>query len=162
MSEEDLNGHERFMRYAVEAAYKNLLDLSGGPFGACIVRDGEVLAVSSNKVLTSDATSHAEVNAIREASNVTGSFDLSGAVCYATTEPCPMCFAALHWARIKTIYYGTSISDADKVGFNEMPISNKKMKDLAGLDVELHGGVLLQECKELFNAWDKIDNKPLY
>ena len=92
-----------FMRKAIAEARKNLLRPQGGPFGACIVKDGRVLAAARNTVLKDDATSHAEVNAIRLASRKLGTFDLTGCEIYSTTEPCPMCFGAIHWARIGTV-----------------------------------------------------------
>ena len=154
--------HEAYMRLAINEARKNLKTLKGGPFGACIVKDGEVIAVAANSVLSSDATAHAEVNAIRKASKKLRTFDLSGAVCYATTEPCPMCFSALHWAKIKTIYYGTNIQDAANTGFNELGISNKRMASLSGIKVKLVAGVLRRECQRLFEEWDNLKNKTVY
>jgi len=120
----------RFMRRAIREARKNLARRDGGPFGACIVRDGEVVAAARNTVLISDATSHAEVNAIRLASKKLGTFDLSGCEIYSTTEPCPMCFGAIHWARIGRVYYGTAIRDAARAGFHELAISNRTIKTL--------------------------------
>ena len=118
----------RFMRRAIREARKNIARRDGGPFGACIVRNGEVVAAARNTVLISDATSHAEVNAIRLASKKRGTFDLSGCEIYSTTEPCPMCFGAIHWARIGVVYYGTDIHDAARAGFHELRISNARLK----------------------------------
>ncbi len=84
------------MRMAIREARKNLKKMDGGPFGACIVRGGRILAVSRNMVLKNDATCHAEMNAIRIASKKVKGFDLSGCTIYSTTEPCPMCFSAIH------------------------------------------------------------------
>ena len=105
-----------YMEMAIREARKNLRTLGGGPFGACVVRDGAVLAVARNTVLRNDATAHAEINAIRKACRRLGTHDLSGSVIYSTTEPCPMCFSAVHWARIGTIVYGTNIADAPEDG----------------------------------------------
>src|SRR5688572_14829378 len=112
--------HSYFMAAAVAIARKNLSRPQGGPFGACVVRGGRVIAQARNTVLRDcDATRHAEVNAIRLASRKLGRFDLKGCTLYSTTEPCPMCFSAIHWARIEAVYYGTSIVDVKKLGFNE-------------------------------------------
>ncbi len=150
------------MRLAIKKAKENLVSTEGGPFGACIVKDDEVLAVEKNKVLKEDATSHAEMNAIRAASKKIGSFDLKGTVIYSTTEPCCMCFSAIHWARIDSLVFGTQIEDAAVIGFNEMKIDNEKLKSMGRCKVNIYPGFLVQECKNLFQAWDKSPNKKLY
>jgi guanine deaminase len=96
-------------RRAIREARKNLVRPDGGPFGACIVKDGRIVAAARNTVLRNDATCHAEVNAIRKASKKLGTFDLTGCEIYSTTEPCPMCFGAIHWARIGTVHYSAGI-----------------------------------------------------
>ena len=151
-----------FMRLAVRKAAKNLKTADGGPFGACIVREGRVLAVSRNTVLSSDATCHAEVNAIRKASRRLGTFDLSGCVIFSTTEPCPMCFGAIHWARIDAVYYGTDIRDAAEAGFHELRISNETMRALGKSRIKLVPGVMRSECLELFRAWVALPDKTSY
>lgn len=151
-----------FMLLAVQEARKNLKTISGGPFGACIVKDGRPLAVARNSVLKTDATAHAEINAIRIASRKLKSFDLSGCVIYSTTEPCPMCFSAIHWARIKAIVYGTSIADAKKIGFNELSITNINMIRLGKSRIKVFSGFLLAECKRLFADWYRLEKKRLY
>lgn len=153
---------ERFMRLSIAKARENLKTLRGGPFGACIVKNGKVLAVAHNTVLSEDATCHAEMNAIRLASKKTGSFALSGCVIYSTTEPCPLCFCAIHWARISTVIYGTSIRDADRIGFNEMKIGNRRLKNLGKSHIRLVRGYLLPECRKLFSDWYALPGKKLY
>jgi guanine deaminase len=152
----------KFMRVAIKEGRKNILKMDGGPFGACIVKNGRVLAVARNTVLKSDASSHAEINAIRIASRKMKSFDLSGCVIYSTTEPCPMCFSAIHWAKIGRIVYGTNISDASKIGFNELGISCGKMKKEGGSKVKLSSGCLKNECLKLLKDWAGLENKRLY
>jgi len=152
----------RFMRRAIREARKNIARRDGGPFGACIVRDGEVVAAARNTVLISDATSHAEVNAIRKASKKLGTFDLSGCEIYSTTEPCPMCFGAIHWARIGRVYYGTAIRDAARAGFHELSISNRKIKTLGRSRIVLVPGYLRDECLALFEAWSALPDKTSY
>ncbi|MFA5275862.1 MAG: nucleoside deaminase [Candidatus Omnitrophota bacterium] len=154
--------NKKYMRLAIKEAGRNLKKMDGGPFGACIVRRGKILAVTRNTVLKNDATAHAEINAIRKASKRLKNFDLSGAVIYSTTEPCPMCFSAIHWARISAIFYGTSISDAERIGFNELKISNFKIKRLGKSRVRITKGFMLKECRELLKGWDALTNKKLY
>jgi tRNA(Arg) A34 adenosine deaminase TadA len=150
------------MRLAIKEARKNLLTLEGGPFGACIVKGGRVIAVGRNAVLVSDATSHAEVNAIRIASKRLKDFDLSGCVIYSTTEPCPMCFSAIHWARLDTVIYGTTIADAKKLGFNELGISARKMRAVGRSRVKIVSGFERRSCLRLMKDWDKSEGKRIY
>ena len=151
-----------FMRRAIAEARRNLLEPAGGPFGACLVRDGRVLAVARNTVLAADATCHAEINAIRSASALLGGYDLAGAVIYSTTEPCPMCFSAIHWARIGEIRFGTAIADVAALGFNEMPLSNELLARLGKSPVRLRPGFLREECLALLRDWDRLPGKTAY
>lgn len=124
------------------------------PFGACIVRDGKVIALAHNRVWdTCDPTAHAEVQAIRQASQGVDCIDLTGAVVYSTCEPCPMCFAACHWARVSRIVYAASIADAQLAGFNELKISNHEMKRIGGAAMEITDGVLRDQAVEMMRAW---------
>ena len=112
--------HQAYMEQAFDAATSNMLRGQGGPFGAVIVKDGEVISVGWNKVTSSnDPTAHAEVTAIRNATEKLGTFDLSGATLYSSCEPCPMCYAAALWANIGEIYFGNTQKDADAVGFRD-------------------------------------------
>ena len=154
--------NEGFMKLAINEARKNIKSMTGGPFGACIVKNGRVIAVARNSVLKNDATCHAEINAIRAASKKLGKYDLSGCVIYSTTEPCPMCFSAIHWARIKTIIFGTRTSDAKKIGFNELNIPAAKLASMGKLKIKITGGVLLDECWKLFYDWSAVKNSKLY
>jgi len=152
----------KFMKLAIKEARKNIKTMDGGPFGACIVKNGRILAVARNTVLKSDATSHAEINAIRQASGKIKNFDLSGCTIYSTTEPCPMCFSAIHWAKIGMVIYGTTIADARKIGFNELGISCRDMKKEGSSRVRLSSGVLRKECMRLLRDWGVLENKVLY
>jgi tRNA(Arg) A34 adenosine deaminase TadA len=153
---------QKFMRLAIKEAAKNIKKIEGGPFGACIVKGGRLLALGRNKVLVSDATSHAEINAIRLASKKLKEFNLSGCTIYSTTEPCPMCFSAIHWARISRVVYGTSISDAKRIGFNEMKISNLTMKNLGRSKIKITSDFLRKECLGLLNEWSNLPGKEIY
>ena len=109
----------RFMEMAAQIAEDNV-DRGGGPFGAVIVRNGEVIATGANSVtLTNDPTAHAEVNAIREACRKLNDFSLRGCVVYSSCEPCPMCLSALYWAGVSRIYYGNTQDDADAIDFSD-------------------------------------------
>ncbi|MBE6152252.1 MAG: nucleoside deaminase [Firmicutes bacterium] len=92
----------------------------GGPFGAVIVKDGKIIASAHNTVVESmDATAHAEVNAIREASKILNTHDLSGCILFTSAEPCPMCLSAIIWANIKEVYYANTRKDTDDIGFRD-------------------------------------------
>ena len=151
-----------FMRLALRDAKKNLSDMRGGPFGACIVKDNKVIAISRNTVLKQDSTCHAEINVIRKASKKLGTYDLSGCSIYSTTEPCPMCFSAIHWSKINILVYGNSISDAKSIGFNELSISSARMKKLGGAKLKIISGCMRDEANKLFKKWDRLPNKKLY
>jgi len=154
---------EDYMRAAIDQARKSVAGGAGGPFGACIVRDGKVLAVASNHVLMNhDPTAHAEVTAIRQACSELGTHLLEGAEIYSTTEPCPMCFAAIHWARIARVYYGTNIADVDALGFNEMTLSNQQMREIGGSPVEIVPDFQREECVSLLEYWSDLEGKTTY
>ena len=143
------------MRRALAEARRNLRRADGGPFGACVLRGDRVIAAARNTVLARrDPTCHAEVNAIRLAARRLGTHDLSGCMICTTTEPCPMCFAAIHWAGIGRIVYGTRIADVARLGFRELTVSNRTLRRLGGSGVELVGGVLREECRELLRDWE--------
>jgi tRNA(Arg) A34 adenosine deaminase TadA len=126
------------------------------PFGACIVKGTKVIALAHNTVYsTIDSTAHAEINAIRQACKKLCSIDLFGCTIYSTTEPCPMCFAAIHWAKISRVVFGTRISDAKRIGFSEIPISNRKLKQLSGDKIKITAGVMRIENLGLLNEWKK-------
>lgn len=140
------------MKKAVEKA-KEGMKKGQTPFGACIVKDGKVISCAHNTVWADkDPTAHAEVNAIRKACKKIKDIDLSGCTLYTTTEPCPMCFSAIHWAKIDKIVYGATIADAKKAGFNELTISNKKMKESGKSKVKIEK-VKCEECKKLFERF---------
>ena len=145
-----------YMQRALDDASEHLAQNHGGPFGACVVHGDQVIAVAHNTVLQQhDPTCHAEINAIRNAAQALGRHDLSGCVIYSTTEPCPMCFGAIHWARLDALVYGTSIGDVHALGFNELGVSNDYLKHAGASPVQLIGGFMRQECLELLSAWQK-------
>ena len=113
----------KFMEMAIEEAQKGIESGDGGPFGAVIVKDGNVIAKGHNEVVSSnDPTAHAEITAIRKACKKLGTFSLQGYILYCTGEPCPMCFSAIHWARIERVYYCCKKSVASQIGFDDTEI----------------------------------------
>jgi guanine deaminase len=115
-----MQGNPVFMEKAIALATENVTSGRGGPFGAVIVRDGNIIATGANLVTaTSDPTAHAEVVAIRNACAALSSFELSGCHIYTSCEPCPMCLAAIYWARCAAIFYGNCAADAAAAGFDD-------------------------------------------
>ncbi|MEA3255061.1 MAG: nucleoside deaminase [Candidatus Altiarchaeota archaeon] len=155
-------GDKEFMRLAIKKAMEGINE-GQTPFGACIVRDDEVVACAHNNVWESvDVTAHAEIHVIRDTCRKLNTIDLSGSVIYSTCEPCPMCFSACHWAKISRIVYGARIEDAKKYGFNELVISNKQMKRLNNSPMKVVGDFLRDEALELFKAWSKQGGNRIY
>lgn len=141
------------MSLAIDAARQGLR-AGQSPFGCAIASSERVVAVAHNQVIeTTDITCHAEINALRQACRAVGSIHLAGYTVATTCEPCPMCMAALHWARVSTVYYGASIADAAAAGFNELDLSASELLRLGRSPVELRSGVLAAECRELFAEW---------
>jgi guanine deaminase len=155
--------HEHFMRLALGEAYRGIHKGEGGPFGATIVKAGRVIAVAHNRVLASrNPTLHAEVVAIGRASRRLGSHQLDGCTIYSTTEPCPMCFAAIHWARIGDVHFGTTVPDVKRLGFNELTLSNQTLKRLGRSPVRLFPGLLRDECRKLLRDWKALPTRRTY
>lgn len=137
----------------------------GGPFGAAIVKDGKIIAVRSNSVLsTNDPTAHAEINAIRAASLELGTYDLSDCELYATGFPCPMCLGAIMWSGIKKVYVSGLLEDAEAIGFKDKHIYetidkiNKMCYNINELDIEFHDRDI---AKTLYNQYQE-NNKTIY
>ena len=109
-----------YMKFAKQLSEQNLITNAGGPFGACVVRDGIIIGKGSNHVLeNNDPTAHAEIMAIRDACEYLKSYDLTGCELYTSCYPCPMCLSAIIWANIKVVYYGNTKEDADIIGFRD-------------------------------------------
>lgn len=132
------------------------------PFGCALAIGDRVVAVSHNLVLsTTDISAHAEISALREACRVEHKLHFADAVVATTCEPCPMCTAALHWARVGRVYYGASIDDAQSAGFNELRLSSSELVRLSGSSLLLTSGVLAEECRGLFDEWKKNSPRPM-
>jgi len=153
--------NEHFLKLAIDEGFQGMRSDAGGPFGAVIVLDGEIIARAHNTVTsTNDPSAHAEVNALRIACAAQQTFHLPDAILYASCEPCPMCLTTTYWAGIRTVYYAATRDDAadagfdDKVIYDEMTNGNLvKVFSLTQMD--------LPEAKALFEEWrskvDRID-----
>jgi guanine deaminase len=163
VSSESFTPNPVFMHLALDEARAHLAAMDGGPFGACLVRGDEVLAVAHNTVLKDlDPTCHAETTAIRLAAQKLQSYDLSGCDIYSTTEPCPMCFAAIHWARLGRVIYGTAIGEVAQLGFNELTIDSRQMQALGRSPVAIFPGFLYDECRQLLAQWARLPGRQVY
>lgn len=152
----------KFMRMAIKKATVGI-GRGQAPFGACIVLNGKKVAVAHNRVWADlDITAHAEMVAIRKACRALGTIDLTGSVIYSTCEPCPMCFSACHWAGISRIVYGAEIQDAKDFGFNELFIPSQVMSRFDRDDISIKGGMLREDCVDLFKTWSLRRDKRVY
>ncbi len=151
------------MMQALAIAQENASsNFGGGPFGAVIVREGEVLSACGNSVtLSNDPTAHAEVNAIRDACRKLGSFDLSGAVLYTSCEPCPMCLAAAYWAKIDRICFAADRDDAADAGFSDAFIYEEFAKPLKSRSIPIVQ-IDIKEKNEPFRVWKENEKKTPY
>ena len=151
----------KFMDRAVEIS-RNNMNCNGGPFGAVIVKDGEIVAEGCNKVTSdNDPTAHAEVTAIREACKKLKTFNLTGYEIYTSCEPCPMCLAAIYWARLDTIYYANEKHHAAEIGFDDKFIYDEFALEIQKRKIKM---VKLdhKDALEVFNEWKNKDDKIEY
>lgn len=156
------NLQKQFMRRAIALATENVLTHAGGPFGAVIVKDGEIVGEGVNTVTAcNDATGHAEVNAIRDACRNLKTFDLSHCELYTSCEPCPMCWTASYWARIETIYYGNTAEDAARIHFADAFLYEQLALPRAQRILPGHE-LLRKEAWESFQAWAESEDKVNY
>jgi guanine deaminase len=151
--------HQEYMRLAIALSRQNVEKGLGGPFGAVIVKDGEIIAQSANTVTTTnDPTAHAEVATIRLACAKLNTFNLEGCVIYTSCEPCPMCLGAIYWARLDKMYYGNTKQDAANIGFDDAFIYEEL--DLKMEDRKLKSKqILADEAIEAFNLWEKSEKR---
>ena len=149
------------MQRAIALATENVLSGAGGPFGAVVVRNGQIIATGVNLVTsTNDPTAHAEVVAIRAACKALGDFRLAGCVVYTSCEPCPMCLAALYWSRCDAIFYGNSAADASAAGFDDSLLYAEVSRPIDQRRIPMKR-LLANQAMESFNTWrarvDKIE-----
>ncbi len=143
----------RFMEEAIRMG-KAGVRKENSPFGCCIVKGGRIVALAHNTVLAGrDGTNHAEMNAVRAACRRLKSHELRGCTVYSTTEPCPMCFSAIHWVKADAIVYGTAIADVKALGFSELTIGNAEMKRRGGSRVRIRGSFMRKECLAFLDYW---------
>ena len=155
------NQDREFMREAIRLASDSVRN-GGGPFGAVVVKDGKIVAGSSNRVtIDNDPTAHAEVNTIREACRRLGTFDLSGCVIYTSCEPCPMCLGAIYWAHIDRIYYGNTRKDAADIDFADDFIYEEMDKPFDERTVPIIP-MLRDEALQSFRLWTEKTDKTEY
>ena len=155
------NQDKTFMREAIRLASESVKN-GGGPFGAVIVKDGEIIAGSSNSVtIDQDPTAHAEVNTIRQACKKLGTFDLSGCTIYTSCEPCPMCLGAIYWARISRIFYGNTRKDARDIEFADDFIYEELDRPLEKRTVPIEP-LLREEALASFRLWQEKEDKLEY
>lgn len=150
-----------FMTRCVEAAVEGL-EKGGGPFGAVITSDGEIVSEAFNRVvLNHDPTAHAEILAIRDASLKLGTHDLSNCILYTSCEPCPMCLGAVYWSGIRRVYYAYDRKDAEKAGFSDKMIYDEISLDPSERNisfVKMNGA----EGVDIFKRWESLENKIPY
>ena len=150
------------MEEAIQLSVEKMKQGYGGPFGAVVVRDGIIVARGYNHVLSSnDPTAHAEVDAIRKASQALGTFDLSDCDLYTSCEPCPMCLGAIYWARFRKVYYGNTRQDAADIGFDDATIYEEIEKPIGQRKIPMQQ-LLPDEAKKGFEAWEKNEAKKSY
>ena len=151
------------MKVANDLAEDNLKTNVGGPFGACIVKDGEIIGKGSNHVLkNNDPTAHAEIMAIRDACNNINSYDLSGCILYTSCYPCPMCLSAIIWSNIKTVYYGNTKEDAASIGFRDDFIYDYIKNNNSNNEVLKLNSMDREETIKAFNEFKEKSDKTIY
>lgn len=158
MSDQD----ETFLRQAIELSRRNMVGQAGGPFGAVVVKDGQVIGQGWNRVTeTHDPTAHAEVSAIRDACARLGTHALEGAVLYTSCEPCPMCLATAYWARVARIVWGNTREDAAAIGFDDDFLYREVALPPEKRSIPVR--VLLRdEARSVFSAWAARPDKAMY
>lgn len=151
----------QLMQLAIEKCREGIAR-GESPFGCALAVGDRIVAVSHNLVLSStDITAHAEISTLREACRVERKIHFPDAAVATTCEPCPMCTAALHWARVGRVYYGASIDDAQAAGFNELGLASSELVRLSGSSLVLTSGVLTDQCRGLFSEWKKNSPRPM-
>lgn len=150
------------LKRAIELSRENMLEGAGGPFGAVIARDGEIIAEGFNRVTSSnDPTAHAEVVAIREACRKLETFDLSGCVLYSSCEPCPMCLGALYWSHLDRLVYANTREEAAGIGFDDAEIYVELALPLESQKLE-STRYDLEEARAVFELWERKVDKIHY
>ena len=153
--------NERFLLEAIRLADESIAN-GGGPFGAVLVKDGEIVGRGSNRVTqNNDPTAHAEVQAIRDACRTLGDFQLTGCELYVNCEPCPMCLSAAYWARVDAIYFAATAADAAAAGFDDVLIKEELQRPLSERRL-LMQQALREAALETFERWRELEDKVEY
>ena len=140
-----MTGSKDYMRLAIRKTQEGIA-AGQSPFGSAIVRGSEIVAVTHNTVRRDDdPTAHAEVNCIRAAAKKLKTIALHGCTLYSTTEPCPMCLSAIHWAKIDRVVFGASIADAQTAGFSELGVAAKLLAQMGGSPLKVEDGLLARQ-----------------
>ncbi len=156
------NRHTEFMQRAIELARTGMENGAGGPFGAVVVKDNEIIAEGWNKVTSSnDPTAHAEVTAIRAACEKLGTFQLDDCVIYTSCEPCPMCLGAIYWARPKAVYYGCNKHDAADIAFDDQFIYDEIETPINQRQIPFQQ-IAQADALKVFKAWAEKADKTEY
>jgi tRNA(Arg) A34 adenosine deaminase TadA len=151
-----------FMQRAIDLSREMMDAGRGGPFGAVIVKDGKIIAEGSNQVTSAnDPTAHAEISAIRAACAVLDRFSLAGCAIYTSCEPCPMCLAAIYWARIDRIYYGNTRFDAARIGFDDEFLYTEIAQPPEDRKIPM-SRLLEAEAADAFAVWERKPGKIRY
>jgi guanine deaminase len=153
---------ESHMKEAIRLSFETMRNNTGGPFGAVVVKDGKIIARGYNKVVsTNDPTAHAEVVAIREACKALGDFQLTGCEIYTSCEPCPMCMAAIYWARPEKVYYANCATDAANIGFDDAYIYKELEKPYDKREIPLER-LMEGDAIKAFEEWAAKTDKTRY
>ncbi len=156
----------KFMDEAIRLANQSIHDNQGGPFGAVIVKNNEIIGRGSNQVTRhNDPTAHAEIEAIRDACQHIQSYSLEGCTLYASSEPCPMCLSAIYWAHIDSVFYANSYEQATQIGFDDQFIFKElslphQQKNLSISQIQDKS--VLNDALEVFQAWENSSSKQRY
>jgi guanine deaminase len=158
----DADARHRFMLHAIRLSAERMRAGLGGPFGAIIVKNGKVVAEGWNKVTSeNDPTAHAEVSAIRSACETLGTFSLEGCEIYTSCEPCPMCLAAIYWARLDRIYFANTREDAAAIGFDDDHIYGEVAKPIHERAIPTVK-LAMPEAEAVFAEWQAKPDKIVY
>ena len=150
----------KYMKIADELAQQNILTNDGGPFGAVIIKNNEIVGKGNNQVvLKNDPTAHAEIVAIRDACKNLGTFDLTGCEIYTSCYPCPMCLSAIIWSNIKMVYYGNTKEDAEKIGFRDNLIYEYLEGQSKNTNKEDILKIIAMDRKETIKTFESYQNK---
>lgn len=153
---------QAFMQEAIQQSLKGMENNEGGPFGAIVVKNGQIVGRGNNKVTSSnDPTAHAEVTAIRDACRNLNTFQLDGCTLYTSCEPCPMCLGAIYWARPEKVYYGCTRKDAADIGFDDDFIYSEMALPIAQRQMPMTQ-ILQEEALRVFEKWQEKQDKKAY